>query len=106
MLPAKKKTVVAIACAVGLAAGILTYLASQSTAQAVLTAGAAIGSSSELLHRLLTQQQQPHRGDDSALSPPHSQPHPSDSDPNVEASEPSVQQHLRSAPGRAGTTTP
>ncbi len=90
MLPVKKKIIMAIACVVGLAAGILTYLTSRSTAQALLTAGAATGSSSELLHRLLTQQSQQRRADYSALLSPHGQPHPSDSDRHVEVGEPNV----------------
>jgi hypothetical protein len=43
----------AIACSAGVATGVLTYLASGSVPQALLAAGAATGSSADLLRQLI-----------------------------------------------------
>jgi hypothetical protein len=51
MLPIQTKAIMAIACGIGLAAATLTYLASHSAAQALLTAGTATGSSADLLRQ-------------------------------------------------------
>lgn len=51
MLPARTKVITVIACGVGIAAGVLTYLASGSLPQALLTAGTATGSSADLLRQ-------------------------------------------------------
>jgi hypothetical protein len=53
MLPARTKMTMAIACGVGVAAGALTYLASHSLPQALLTAGTATGSSADLLRQFI-----------------------------------------------------
>lgn len=53
MLPARTKVIMAIACSVGVAAGALTYLATRSVSQALLTAGTATGSSADLLRQLI-----------------------------------------------------
>jgi len=53
MLPARTKVIMVIACGVGIAAGALTYLASRSLPQAMLAAGAATGSSADLLRQFL-----------------------------------------------------
>jgi hypothetical protein len=53
MFPARTKVIMVIACGVGIAAGALTYLASRSLPQALLTAGAATGSSADLLRQFI-----------------------------------------------------
>ena len=53
MFPARTKVIVAIACGVGIAAGVLTYLASRSLPQALLAAGTATGSSADLLRQFI-----------------------------------------------------
>jgi hypothetical protein len=47
------KVILAIACGIGVAAGALTYLASLSVPQALLAAGAAVGSSIGLLLQII-----------------------------------------------------
>lgn len=53
MSPARTKVIMVIACGVGIAAGALTYLTSRSIPQALLTAGAATGSSADLLRQFI-----------------------------------------------------
>jgi hypothetical protein len=53
MLPARTKVIMVIACGVGIATGALTYLASRSLPQALLSAGAATGGSGELLRQFI-----------------------------------------------------
>ncbi len=53
MLPARTKVIMAIAGGVGVAAGALTYLASRSVPLSLLAAGAATGSSADLLRQLV-----------------------------------------------------
>jgi hypothetical protein len=50
---ARTKVIMVIACGVGIAAGTLTYLASRSLPQALLGAGAATGSSADLLRQFI-----------------------------------------------------
>jgi hypothetical protein len=53
MTPARTKVIMAIVGGVGGAAGALTYLASRSVPQALLAAGAATGSSADLLRQFI-----------------------------------------------------
>jgi hypothetical protein len=53
MLLAPTKMIMVIASGVGIAAGALTYLASHSLPQALLAAGAAAGSSADLLRQFI-----------------------------------------------------
>jgi hypothetical protein len=53
MLPIRTQMPMAIGCGIGLAAGALTYLASRSAPQALLAAGAATGSSADLLRQFI-----------------------------------------------------
>ena len=49
----KNNVIMAIACAIGVTAGGLTYLTSRSCSQALLAAGAAVSGSSDLIRYLL-----------------------------------------------------
>lgn len=53
MFPVRTKVIMVIACGVGIAAGALTYLASRSVPQDLLAAGAAAGSSADLLRQFI-----------------------------------------------------
>jgi hypothetical protein len=53
MLPVRTKVIMVVGCGVGIAAGALTYLASRSVPQALLAAGAAAGSSADLLRQFI-----------------------------------------------------
>ncbi len=76
----KNNVIRAIACAIGVTAGSLTYLTSRSCSQAVLAAGAAVSGSSDLIRYLLAADPEHPATDRAAASPPPDGCHPSDSD--------------------------
>jgi hypothetical protein len=53
MITARTRVIAAIACAIGAAAGVLTYLASRALPQALLAAGTATSGSAHLLSQVI-----------------------------------------------------